>query len=834
FNRVIIILENCPEWIFIYLGILKAGLTAVPLDPQLSVQEIKNILNDCQAEIIFTSAKIFSKTDRIFNLTNKKIIIIDSNQFLDILKRPLPDNLPSVKADNLASIIYTSGTVAKPKGVALTHKNFLSDFESISSLGLITSNDNFIALLPFYHAYAFMVTLLSPLFLGAKITITQSLKSEEIIQTLKETEVTIFTVVPQILNQIHKSIIDGINKKTFILRLFIKTSIDCLWLMRKYLKLNLAKFFLGKIHQKFGYRLRFIVSGGARLAPRICGDLLKFGFTVLEGYGLTEASPVVSINLPDKIKPGSVGMALPKIEIKIVDVKDYKINLTPYKIGEVAIRGHNVMQGYFNQPELTQEVIKDGWLLTGDLGYLDKDGALFLTGRKKEILVLASGKNIDPEELETYYASSPYIKELCIIEKDGLLEAVILPDFDYFKQKKEINIRAKIHWVLENLSVKLPSYKRIMGFVLTKSPLARTHLGKLKRYQIKEDYLRLCQTQIKEGPSIYAEQDLSLLNQEQVKLIMRFLNKELKRPVYLDDHLELDLGIDSIARLDLTLGLEKLLNISLKEEDVAKVSTVRELIFLVNRIFKEKKGPLALKDTATWGETLNQAPLPEIVKKIHLKPDIFDFILNVIAKIIFYFLFRTVWRLRIKGKENLPAKVPYIICPNHASYLDSLFIFTALPLKTILNLYFIGYAALFKYWISSWLIKPGRIIALEPTADIGLSLQISAFLLNKGKALCIFPEGGRSIDENINEFKKGVGILSYELKIPLIPVYIKGSHFSWPRGKILPRPYPIQIIVGKPQKPEELLYRGRQKGITDNYAAISSALRDEVIKLTQS
>lgn len=229
-----------------------------------------------------------------------------------------------------------------------------------------------------------------------------------------------------------------------------------------------------------------MVSGGAKLSIQIALDFYGLGFKLIEGYGLTETSPVVTLNLAKNLKFGSVGKPIPDVGIKIH-------NPDKSGVGEVLIKGPNVMQGYFKQPELTSEVIKEGWFYSGDLGYLDREGYLYLVGREKEIIVLGSGKNIYPEELEEYYGQSPYIKEMCILERIEerfgstieSLYAIVVPDLEYFRKMNVTDIRGKIRWELENLGKGLSPYRHIMGFTITKDELPRTPLKKLKRYQVR-------------------------------------------------------------------------------------------------------------------------------------------------------------------------------------------------------------------------------------------------------------------------------------------------------------------------------------------------------------
>lgn len=799
-----LILENRPEWPAIYLGIVRAGLSCVPLDPQLSSDEIKNLILDSGTKIVFTSCEIFAqKVKQAIEQTNTEAVVLETDE-TKIKNTSYEDiSWPTVFPCDIASLIYTSGTTGKPKGVMLTHKNICANFMSIQKTNLCSPSDNFLSILPLYHSYSFMVTLIVPLFLGAKVTYCPSFKSEEFSQIIQEASVTILTGVPQLFSLLHKAIFDRIKKIPLFLRpLFLP-------------------FIRIRLHRKFG-SLRFLVSGGARLEPKIGRDLLKLGLKVIEGYGLTEASPVVTINPPDKVKFGSVGKPIPDVEIKI-------FNPDKKGVGEVLIKGPNVMEGYFRQPELTAQVIKDGWLYSGDLGYIDKEGYLYLVGREKEVIVLTSGKNIYPEELEEYYLRSPYIKEICIMHKQertfGYLKdslfAVVVPDLEYFNQKKELNIREKIRWDLETLGKKLAPYQHIMGFILTKEELPRTALGKIKRYAVGEKYLQ-------EKPSVeiekmvFSEEDLVILNKDIAKSIIQYVSREVNKPVNLDSHLEIDLGIDSLSRVELGLGLEALFKIKIPDELLYKISTIKDVIINLEELIEGAKPKVQKVKEETWSEILKEPPPEEIIKKIKIDFGLYESAATRLVKNIFLLTLRLCWFLRIKGRENLPKQGPYLICSNHASYLDGLFIFSSLPFKKSLNTYFLGYQRIFEYPLLGWANKICRLISLDTDSHLTLGMQAVSYVLSHKKIVCIFPEGMRSIDKEVKEFKKGVGILLKELDIPVVPVYIQGSHWSWPRGTKFPRPHPIKVIFGKP------LYA---KQLGDDYETITQRLREEVLKL---
>jgi len=799
---VAIILENSPFWVFTYLGIMFSGNICVPIDPQLSLKEIENILDDSGAKLIFTSQQILNSFKEPIKPIAKIVILDRDLPQIESISVPEDFKFPEVKEKDIASILYTSGTTARPKGVVLTHFNFCSNFYSIEKLNLVSEKDNLISILPLHHAYPFMVNLITPLFSGATVTFAESLKSEELIKVIKETDVTMFVGVPQVFSLIHKGISEKLKSIPPSLRYFLRPFLN------------------RKIRERFGKNLRFFVSGGARLDPKIGKDLHKFGFNIIEGYGLTETSPVVTLNPPKRPKFGSVGRPLPDVQIRITK-PDSK------GIGEVAIKGPNVMMGYFRREDLTSEVIKEGWFYSGDLGLIDKDGYLFLTGRKKEMIVLSSGKNIYPEELEAHYKKSPYIKELCILEIEGRLHTMIFPDFDYFKKTKEINIRGKIHWDLENLSKDLPSYKRIMGFTISTKELPKTRLGKIKRYEVIERYV---ERRIPKEEIFLFEEDRLLLESDTAKKVIEFLSEQLKKKVNLYDHLELDLGVDSLSRVELALGLEKHLNISIPEESATSIFTVKDLIELISsQKRKEKASPRQIKQ---WSEIIKEDPPKEIKRRMDLNPNLINLILTIIFKIIFLFILRIFWFLRVKGKKNLPQHPPYILCPNHASYLDGFLVFCSLSLKREMNLYFLGYSQIFENFLLCWTIKPARILPIDPAVYLSEAMQAAAFVLRNKKSLCIFPEGARSIDENLGEFKKGVGILAKELNIPLVPVYIKGSHQSWPRGYSLPRIFPLKIIFGKPLNWDYLLEIGKSLEETSDYEAIARGLKEEILKLS--
>lgn len=823
-ERIAILLENSYLWPAAYFGIMAIGAIAVPIDTKLTGYEITNLIRDSQAKILFTSEELYSPLrNSLKNILSLKVV----SSFAEISQIKQPPEINSENnAEDIASLLYTSGTTALPKGVMLTHKNICSNFDSIAKLKLIDPKDNVISLLPLHHSYPFMVTIIGALFSGAKITFLNSLKSEDLLRCVKETKVTLLVGVPQLFHFLHKAIFEKIKNSSLLLS-FLKIT----YLSEKLFHLNLNKIILKKLHQNFGNSLRFFISGGARLEPKVAYELSLLGFRILEGYGLTETSPVVTFNPPRRPKIGSVGVSIPDVKVRIN-------NPNNDGIGEVLIQGPNVMKGYYKREIDTRAVLKDGWFYSGDLGFIDKEGYLYLTGRLKEVIVLSSGKNIYPEEIEAHYLKSPYIKEICVLDvvTDGLesLYALILPNIDYFRKTKEVNIRGKIRWLLENLSKELPSYKRIMGFSIAKEELPKTRLGKLKRYEIKAKYLTSSgslrtdiEKELEDENRVADSIELAYADE-----IIELLSGELKMRVNINDHLELDLGIDSLTRVELAIGLEKRFDIAIPDSDISDCFTVKELVVKINQLLKQKESQIQSPITeVSWSKIIHENPRQEILGKINLAPKTLDKMLTFIIVEFMYLIFRLFWSLKIEGRENLPKNKPFIICPNHSSFLDGFIIASSVGLKQELNLFFLGYSGYFKHPLISWAVKLARLIAIDPTASLTDAMQAAYFILKNNKSLCIFPEGERSIDGQIKTFKKGAGILIKETYCLIVPCYIKGSYQSWPRGQRFPKLFPLKVIFGRPCDREELKNAGTQFSSGDEYGTIALGLQEKVKEL---
>jgi long-chain acyl-CoA synthetase len=502
------------------------------------------------------------------------------------------------------------------------------------------------------------------------------------------------------------------------------------------------------------------------------------------------------------------------------------------------------MKGYYGKTKEDPSALRDSWFYSGDLGFIDKDGYLYITGRKKEVIVLSSGKNIYPEELESYYIKSPYIKEMCVLgiggSEDDRLTAVLVPDADYCRKSGEVDLNSVIKWELENLFQGIAPYKHIKGYIIVKEELPRTRLGKIKRYEVRNKYLDelkgiKLKGSMEEIPA--TDDDLRLISCDAGRKIIEVLNKyvKLERQIYPADHIELDLGIDSLGRVELIIGLEQALSISIPNELINRVFTVKELILEIEKLVPgagaQREPVPQAKSQTLWNDILNEKPGKDVIKKINLSPNRMTILGILLFAEILHFVFRVVWRLRVFGSENIPRSGKCIFCVNHGSYLDAFIVDASMPAGLRRGLFFVGFKAYFEQPFIRNIVKYIRVIPIDSGMHFVEAMQASSYVLKNGKIVCIFPEGQRSIDGDIKEFKKGVGILAKELNVPLVPVLITGSYESWPRTKSFPSPHPIKITFGRPFDFEELKDMGLKLGAKDEYEAIAFGIRQEVIKL---
>src|SRR5436305_6181407 len=479
-SRLAILADNHPRWVAAYLGIIASGCAAVPLDTALHADQVTKLLKDAGASAVFVDAKHVPIAKTAANELGLGMILTDPDRMTgqsaqvkwlanipEIFKAGPSQFKPApAKDDDLASLIYTSGTTADPKGVMLTHSNFLGEVEAVFNWVDLGPNDALLVVLPLFHVLAQMANLMLPLIKGSRVVYLETLNTTELMRALKERNITAFAVVPQFYYLIYDRIFQEIEKRGPATKKVFHVMVGLNRTLRK-VGINAGRVLFRKIHDSLGPKMRYLATGGSRFDPEIARGFYDLGIDVLQCYGLTETTAAVYVNYPDDNVIGSVGRAMKGVEGKIIDPQPSEDGGPA--VGEVAIRGAVVMKGYWNRPDATAAVKRDGWFLTGDLGYFDSSGHLFLTGRKKEVIVLANGKNIYPEEIEAHYMKSPFIKEMAVMGLEGKagedrLHAIIVPNFDVLRQKKIVNAKEVIRFDIEGLSQQIASTKRIGSY----------------------------------------------------------------------------------------------------------------------------------------------------------------------------------------------------------------------------------------------------------------------------------------------------------------------------------------------------------------------------------
>ncbi len=486
--------KNSPEWAVAYLGILFSGATAVPIDYQLRNEEIENILRASDSKILFVDEEKYEAFDPgRLGLTGRYSLAPGRPGYVYGLE-PAPGAAPSEPAreGDLAAILFTSGTTGVPKGVMLTHANFVADCYLAQANLHIFHTDVFYALLPIHHSYTMLAVFIEALSVGAEIVFGQRMVTSQILKDLKEAKVTMFLGVPLLFNKVLAGILKGIRAKGPVVYGLIRFLMALSGMIKKVFKVNPGKSLFGSVLDKASLRtIRICISGGGPLAPSVFRQYNQLGIDFVQGYGLTETSPILTLNPTDAYVETSVGRVIPRAQLRILDPdSDGR--------GEIVVKGPMVMQGYYRNPEATAEVFTpDGWFRTGDVGYLDAENYLYLTGRAKNLIVTEGGKNVYPEEIENRFQLFPEVEQVLIrgyvqdrkAKIEGI-EALIYPSKEYFEgpgAREGIDsgdVEARIRRVVDEVNSRMLPYQRISKVTLLEEPLEMTTTKKVKRYSV--------------------------------------------------------------------------------------------------------------------------------------------------------------------------------------------------------------------------------------------------------------------------------------------------------------------------------------------------------------
>lgn len=866
-DRVALIGENHPNWAIAYLGTIYHGSVCVPLDPHGEIETITNFLENSEAKLAFLSPDQTEKFMQIEEKLGRRIPAVvwqldsppsrgdagkiqkgvengsirssafqglgsSNNSFEEFAgwsATDFPDSfaaeIPKAHGDDTALLIYTSGTTGTPKGVPLTHRNIVAELDGIYDVLHISENERILSLLPLFHAYLQIVNLWVAITYGCEVGYLKELTPAELGEAMKRFKPTILTTVPRLWYLFYKKIFDAVAAKPKAVQAMFKTLLATNGVLRNTLGINLGKRFFGQVHESFGGDLRLAVSAGSRFDQDVALDFHKLGFSIIQGYGLTETSGAATATFENDNQVGSVGKAMKGAEIKI-DSPDKD------GIGEVLIRGDMVFSGYYKNPTATAEAFtEDGWFHSGDLGQIDKDGHLHIVGRAKDVIVLPSGKNVHPEDLEVHYLKSPFVEEMAIVgvkdeseQRSGAerLAAVVVPDFEYLKAAKVANSKEAIRYSLDNLGRELPEYQRVRDYIIRAEPLPRTATRKIKRFELKKEIEtgRISNYASEKKTWQLGAEDIALLATPVGKVVLSAIkpharDAEIIHPAM---NLEIDLGLDSLARAEVFAVLEQAFSTEFSPEHATQALTVKDVIDLVNLaapsavadglteisqkpgVSKAQLQPAANADGTdlNWSTIVRAADddFPEIRAVLKNRPIFTAFAFSVYRT--FNLVCRVFMRLEVENIEELrKMKRPFLICPNHQSYLDPFVLCSNYPFDFFRNTFHVGAAEFFRGRIMQWLAKLLNVVPINPDMQLMKAMKAGAVGLKHGHILNIYPEGERAFDGRLHKFKKGAAILATELDMPILPVALDGLHKVWPRRSWRIRPAKVKIRFGK-------------------------------------
>lgn len=837
-DRVVLFSENQPEWCICYLGANLLGLTVVPLDAQTWHRELWSVTAFTEARAILASTKCLHRLPAEGLAENEHspdpVLLLQVDHLAEpfhLKAYPRSSSppevvtemlLPAQRPEDPVSIIFTTGTSVDPKGAVHTHGSFLSNLQGVHHYLSISAADRLLSMLPLYHALEFTCGFLMAIYRGATVTYAQSLKPRVILETIRESRTTCMLGVPTLFALIREDLERRVLRasKSNFKTSMVKTSRELSHSLEQALGRNVGHRLFSRVHKEFGGEIRFFVSGGSALGISLYRDFRAMGMPIYEGYGLTETAPVLTVNPMHRSREGSAGKPLPGVEMRL-----YRPDRDG--IGEIIVRTPSLMREYFKNPEATRKAVRDGWFHTGDLGWVDADGYLYVTGRCKDVIVTGAGKNVYPTDLEAIYRNLPSIQDICVVGvKSGLTEdvrAVIVPAPELAAVGSEEAARKQIQQEIQELSRELPSYHRLQSIQLHPGPLPRLDHGCPDREAIRALVSDAAEPSRRKFEKIAREAGR---RETLVRELSRLSGMEMEQ-INEETNLYTDLGLDSLMAVELLLFVERELGLSLPDERVAAFQTVGDVL---NEL--RKRG---------LGDTQNGARPQLVPVRSALPFDARPFADRAVMTASFSLirtLFSRYFRLQVENQSALPREGAYIIAANHSSHLDSAAVISALSLamgiRRAQHMHVIGardyfFNSRFKSWLFSTCLN---VVPIERD-EIGLSgLRMVGTILSRGEPVLIFPEGTRSRTGTLQEFKPGVGLIAWEYKVPVVPAFIDGAFNAMPAGKAIPSRVPLKVRFGSPLRMQDYQEAAADLNRDELYRRISADLRRAVVSMS--
>ncbi len=797
-DAVVLMSKNEPAWPMIFLGILLADAVVVPLDPEMPNGEVGRILDKSAAKLVVIHESID------VNFSTPVLTVGDAFDAEPIGHIPQRN-----RSSEVASLLFTSGTTGDPKGVMLTHGNFTALLASLQATFRVDHRDRFLSVLPLFHTFEFSCGLLMPISVGAHIMYIEELEGPLLRDALTQFRPTGLIGVPALWDVLYRRIETQVQDRGEAAHLAFTSMLRFSRFLREKYGVNLGPMTFSEVHKMLGGRIRHLISGGAALSDPVLNAFEGLGFELLEGYGLTEAAPVLSVRRPgDRKGGGSVGTQLPGVDIQI-------INPDEHGVGEVIARGDNVMSGYLDDLSATEQTVRKGWLHTGDLGKLDTDGRLVLVGRRKELIVTSSGKNVYPDELEPLYADHELIEEICIVgipdpQGDERVAALVVPIAD-----APDDYRGKIKNHFAKVGMALSDHKRLRTTRFWPEKLPRTATKKIKRADVRAELIRLLslsKSSRREGGAVPDGREPTWL----YGAIAGLTNLEAV-DITPETDLVQDLGLSSLQLVELRLLLEEQGNVQLDADALAACDTVGAISRLVQGM------PGVHGTNVPSAESPSESSeLPEFLSKMGRRflGGAQDFVYDQLLDV------------KVRGREHIPLNQQVIVVSNHSSHLDMGLV------KHALGDYAPQLSALaasdyfFDTQYKRDFFEPfTNLIPVERSGSLERSLRHAEAAMAKGRVVLVFPEGTRSVDGALQSFKHGIGYLQHKTGLPVLPVYLRGTFRALPKGAAVPTRRQLTAVIGPVIKPEYLASEVEGKNRVETYGVIAERLHQAVSAL---
>lgn len=806
-DRVAIAAKNHPAWVVSYFGAIRAGAVVVPMDAGLEAEPFANVLTASKARVLAWDAECAQKREAAVRERCRDVVLADMHVLAEPSSALRAPEVPAPSSEDLASVIFTSGTTGTPRGVMLTHHNFCSLVAALAPVFPLGERDRAVSVLPLHHTFEFTCGLLLPLSRGASVVYLDELNGVRLAEAMKTVRVTAMVGVPALWQLLERRILARVQEKGALAKSAFDVMLEVNRVLGETIGADASKALFGTVHEELGGSVRFLISGGAALPKETAKLFQGLGLHLSEGYGLTEAAPVLTVQKGGPGKPvGVVGVPVPNVELKIASPD-------ASGVGEVLARGPNVMAGYVDDAEATRQALdEEGWLHTGDLGRIDRKGRLELVGRSKDVIVNASGENIYPDDIERSIGELDDVREWCLVgvrdPKGGerLACVAVAAQDEAPKTSSEANESdahearvARRHdrarKAIERAFAKLPLNQQPALLFVIDAALPRTATRKVQRNKVKEVAERLAEAQraARRGAEA-SEKGSSERTASVVRAAIAAIARKDPATIQGTTRLRDELGFDSLMAMELATTLESVLGTHKIGEELMKLDTVGALEEALGVAVQREPVPAATSDD----EDEARAPraLPEAFKTLGRAA-------AALAQREFY---ERALDVKVTGRAFIPHNRNTLVVSNHASHLDMGLVKYALGTygRDLVALaakdYFFEGNRVRTMFVENFT----NLVPLDRNAGMRQTLRAVGSLIDEGKTVLIFPEGTRSTDGTIRPFKGAVGYLALQHRIDLLPVYVGGTFEALPKGARWLRQRKVSAKVGLPLEIAEL------------------------------